>query len=922
MRIASTAIALSFYVLASSPGTPAEKTLVAWEFEGPGQLEGWQPNSHLRDTVVADGVLHTRGTDWDPFLVSGLFDAPARPWQFIEIRIKADRPGKGEFFWSNSLETGEGGFQAGKETKFTVRRAGQWETLKVYPFWHTEERIIHLRLDLYDGAAFEVDYIRVVDPGVQPVDKSSWGFDANAEGWHAFDEGCRLEAREGMVAVTMADPSSHIVAPPISVAVGDRFWVSIRMRVPDTAAPVKRCHGRVWCASESRFGKGHADFVVKADGRSRVYNVDMTRCRHWDSRLLLLGLTPVMTEGATAEIDEITVTAEPLGPPLIEVGHLGLADAINPAGRPAQVTATIRNAGGDTAEGIRARLHLPPDVRLDGSPVIQELHPLELMCSEEVTWPVVSELPRKATVGFTLEGPGAPPGRLTNEVEFTRPLGLPKASYVPEPEPVPSRYDVGVFYFPGWCSASHWEPIRRVAPMRKPVLGWYDEANPECADWQIKWAVEHGVRFFVVDWYWHQGGRQLEHWLHNAYLKARHRKYLKFCLMWANHNSPGSHSPEDWRAVTQYWIDKYFHLDEYYRIEDRPAVYIWAPYNIRRDVGGTAEATKLYALSQEMAREAGYKGIYFVAMNSHTKASDCEQLRAEGYEAFTSYHGFAPAQKQAGRRVFPFELVVRTSPALWESCLQKTELRYQPVVETGWSAEPWHGGRAMIIHDRTPKLFGQLCREARAFADRTGRKIIAVGPWNEWGEGSYIEPCTEFGFGMLDELRAAFCAPGSYPPNIAPVHVGLGPYDLPMPPTRFRTAWTFDRDAEGWALSMGLSRHSSRAGSLAAKSTSRDPAFTSPALRIRANKWPRLRVRMKVSGVPKGDRCQVFWETPTAGTSEAASVQLEIVPDTLHDYEFLLGTNTRWRGLITRIRLDPTFAKDALIEIDEVGFEK
>ena len=70
----------------------------------------------------------------------------------------------------------------------------------------------------------------------------------------------------------------------------------------------------------------------------------------------------------------------------------------------------------------------------------------------------------------------------------------------------------------------------------QPILGWYDESLPEIADWQIQWAAEHGVSFFGGGWYWSQGGRSLEHWLHGAYLNSRYREYLKFCLLWASHN--------------------------------------------------------------------------------------------------------------------------------------------------------------------------------------------------------------------------------------------------------------------------------------------------------------------------------------------------------------------------------------------------
>jgi hypothetical protein len=241
------------------------------------------------------------------------------------------------------------------------------------------------------------------------------------------------------------------------------------------------------------------------------------------------------------------------------------------------------------------------------------------------------------------------------------PAVVAASGYVPEPQPVRSDLDIGVFYFPGWDTWTRWKPILDF-PERKPVLGWYDEANPECADWQIKWAVEHGVRFFMVDWYWDRGNRHLEHWLHQAYSKARHRHHLQWAIMWANHNPPGSHSREDWRRVTQYWIDHYFGMDEYYRIDDRPAVFVWAPANIRNDLGGSQAAGELYALSQQMAQQAGYKGIYFVAMSSHESAAQCTQLLDEGYEAFTSYHGFQLAEARAAGKQFPFSHVVRRGP--------------------------------------------------------------------------------------------------------------------------------------------------------------------------------------------------------------------------------------------------------------------
>ncbi len=98
---------------------------------------------------------------------------------------------------------------------------------------------------------------------------------------------------------------------------------------------------------------------------------------------------------------------------------------------------------------------------------------------------------------------------------------------------------MGAYYFPGWPSREKWQ-VLAAFPERTPLLGYYREGDPDVMDWQIKWAVEHGISFFAFDWYWDRGHRQLEHALHEGYLRARFRSFIKFCLLWANHNPPGS----------------------------------------------------------------------------------------------------------------------------------------------------------------------------------------------------------------------------------------------------------------------------------------------------------------------------------------------------------------------------------------------
>lgn len=38
-------------------------------------------------------------------------------------------------------------------------------------------------------------------------------------------------------------------------------------------------------------------------------------------------------------------------------------------------------------------------------------------------------------------------------------------------------------------------------PERTPLLGYYDGDSPELCDWEIKWALEHGINCFIFCWY-------------------------------------------------------------------------------------------------------------------------------------------------------------------------------------------------------------------------------------------------------------------------------------------------------------------------------------------------------------------------------------------------------------------------------------
>ena len=499
---------------------------------------------------------------------------------------------------------------------------------------------------------------------------------------------------------------------------------------------------------------------------------------------------------------------------------------------------------------------------------------------------------------------------------------LPLLGYVPEPQPVKSVVEITALYYPGTEHMPEWDMVAQTRPEIKPLLGWYDEGNPEVIDWQIKWAVEHGITSFCVDWYWNIGRRRLEHWVKGFY-KARYRKYLKWYMMYANHNQPGAHSTEDQIAVTKYWIDNCFKTPEYYTIDGKPVVCYFTPKNLDRDFIAEA-ATKgetlkegegikrALAISEKMAKEAGLPGIRW-------------QLGID--------YGFIPKVAKRSDKI-TFDMVAEAMPKRW-----RPDPNRWLTLPTGWDDRPRSFQHARVIQDRTPEKFAKICREARAFCDKNGIRHVLVHPINEWQEGSYVEPNEEYGFAMYDAIREAFCEKpaAGWPKNLRPSDVGLGPYDYPPSIRSAVQRWEFVSTTEGWYRQpYGAAEVLSSDGCLTFVTTGSSIFNIRQCVRpFEASKYRTFRIRMKItpndrSGAAKRSDMRLKWGTkgcPIIGPGivvewKRSVAGCSVVMDgEFHEYAIDLSANSDWKGVVDELWFEACRVRHARVAIDWMRFE-
>jgi len=135
---------------------------IAFEFDRPGDLEGWLPAHDITDMKIADGALRLSVTGGDPYLIRSGMRAAAASVKQVVIRMKTTAGAEAQFFWATDRSAG---IDEPKSLKFAVVSDGQFHEYRVpvgaHPLW--QGTITQLRLDPNQsqaGSRVEVDYIR------------------------------------------------------------------------------------------------------------------------------------------------------------------------------------------------------------------------------------------------------------------------------------------------------------------------------------------------------------------------------------------------------------------------------------------------------------------------------------------------------------------------------------------------------------------------------------------------------------------------------------------------------------------------------------------------------------------------------------------------------------------------------------------
>ncbi len=387
---------------------------------------------------------------------------------------------------------------------------------------------------------------------------------------------------------------------------------------------------------------------------------------------------------------------------------------------------------------------------------------------------------------------------------------VPAVARAVQPADPRAGVTVAAYYFPnyhygdprneavhgkGWAE---WELVKKAHPRFPghvqplvPKWGYTDEADPKEMARKIDAAADNGLDAFIFDWYYYDDGPFLERGLDRGFLGAKNNRRLKFSLMWANHDwvdihpktlgkpekllYPGRIKPETWERMTDLVIERYFKHPSYWRIEGRPYFSVYELYRLVQSFGSIDATRAALDRFRSKVQKAGMPDLHLNGVTWGVQILPGEQIIKDVAElssrlkldSVTSYVWI----HHVPLKQFPETPYQQVEEEYWkyvQGPAQKFGVPYYPNVTMGWDSSPRarqedpfenRGYPFMAsLSGNTPQAFRAALQRSREYlATRpAAERVLTVNCWNEWTEGSYLEPDTRNGMAYLEGMKAVY----------------------------------------------------------------------------------------------------------------------------------------------------------------------
>lgn len=349
------------------------------------------------------------------------------------------------------------------------------------------------------------------------------------------------------------------------------------------------------------------------------------------------------------------------------------------------------------------------------------------------------------------------------------------AFYLPQYHTIPENDKWWGEGFTEWTNTRKAEQLFETQYQPREPLNdnYYNLLDDKTKKWQIELAKENGLYGFCYYHYWFNGKmvlqKPLEQVLSNKDLD------FPFCISWAN--EPWTRSwdgrsnevllsqeygdKEDWVNHFNYML-QFFQDSRYIRIDNKPVLVIYKVESIPNH-------KELFEFWVNKAKENGLDGLYIVeTLNGLQKneVSTISNAVIQFEPNYTIHHDRPMIDKLKNKlkniinvpnkgkffyRTMDYDIT-------WKRILKRKMKIKNKRVFLGafidWDNTARKGENALVFHGATPEKFENYLRQQIIKGKEVYQSdFLFINAWNEWAEGTYLEPDKKNGYGYIKALK-------------------------------------------------------------------------------------------------------------------------------------------------------------------------
>lgn len=340
------------------------------------------------------------------------------------------------------------------------------------------------------------------------------------------------------------------------------------------------------------------------------------------------------------------------------------------------------------------------------------------------------------------------------------------AFYLPQYHPFPENDEWWGKGFTEWTNVTKAVPqfAGHYQPRLAGELGYYDLRNIEILKSQIKLAKRYGIYGFCLYYYWFDGKTLMEKPLKT--ILSNPELDLPFCLCWANENwSRRWDGKENDILISQNYtsdfplkfiesISVYMKDPRYIRLNGKPLFIVYNANQIP-DLSNTLKIWRQYI------REQGLGELHLLAVD-FALTSESKRAGFDGFIEFPPHSLYTYLMPLLNREISFVDSRCNSQIYDYQQIVQEKKYlkqdidRYYKGICMAWDNTARKPYSATVYHNYSVSAFKEWLKDISVLTIKNHSKedrFVFINAWNEWAEGTYLEPDRKFGYANLKGVR-------------------------------------------------------------------------------------------------------------------------------------------------------------------------